>query len=164
MRGDANFGGRGCRSDVVPFLLIEKNYRYHSRERREWLPISSDCNKIEPPIFYEIGSQNIKSWCIMFLSTLDAGLTCWTAQQLNHVRHWQGRVLHWLTTYFELMYFYVFLCINLHNNLSVFPKLVRTTRGRELTASPNQKILIWQRTKNILVKNHKNVNKKLVYF
>lgn len=105
------FWGWGCQSDVVPFWLIEKNYQYHSREHWEWLLISSDCNKIEPPIFYEIGSQNIKSRCIMLLSTLDAGLTCWTAQQLNHVRHWQGRVLHWLTTYFELMYFYVLICI-----------------------------------------------------
>lgn len=137
------FWGRGCRSDVVPFLLIEKNYRYHSRERREWLPISSDCNKIEPPIFYEIGSKNIKSWCIMFLSTLDASLTCWTAQQLNHVRHW-------LTTYFELMYFYVLICIIIClffyqvvcTTRTFFPELVRTTRGRELTALPNQKILI----------------------
>lgn len=100
------FWGRGCRSDVVPFHVIDKNYRYHSRERWEWLPISSGGNKIWLPIFYEIGSQNIKSWCIMFLSTLDAGLTRWTAQQLNHVRHWP-------TTYFELMYFYVLICIKI---------------------------------------------------
>lgn len=29
------FWGRGCRSDVVPFRLIERNYQYRSRERRE---------------------------------------------------------------------------------------------------------------------------------
>lgn len=119
------FWGRGCQSNVVPFHLIDKNYRYHSWERWEWLPIPSGGNKIWLPIFYEIGSQNIKSWCITFLSTLDAGLTCWTAQQLNHVRHWQGRVLRWLTTYFELMYFYVLICIKI---CLFFYQVVCTTR------------------------------------
>lgn len=45
------FWGRGCRSDVVPFRLIEKNYQYHSREHWERLSISSSDNKIRLPIF-----------------------------------------------------------------------------------------------------------------